>query len=120
MVPDHRVNAGLAVPILRSQGSEAGVSLIAGLDARYVGRQWLRGDEENVTRRLSDYTVADLSLTLTWGDFELRGAVRNLFDRRVYTFGTFAENPTAPGRPVQRWLTPGPPRHMQVSLSTDF
>ena len=120
MVPDHRVNAGLAVPILRSHGTETGVSLMAGLDARYVGRQWLRGDEENAARRLSDYTVADLSLTLSWGDFELRGAVRNLFDRRVYTFGTFAENPTAPGTPVQRWLTPGPPRHVQISLSTDF
>ncbi len=120
MVPDHRVNAGLAVPILRSRTTETGVSLVAGIDARYVGRQWLRGDEENATRRLSDYTVADLSLTLTWGDFELRGAVRNLFDRRVYTFGTFAENPTAPAAPVQRWLTPGPPRHVQVSVSIDF
>ena len=120
MVPDHRVNAGLAVPILRPRGTATGVALLAGLDARYVGRQWLRGDEENATRRLSDYIVADLSLTLTWGDFELRGAVRNLFDRRVFTFGTFAENPTAPGTPVQRWLTPGPPRHVQVSLSTDF
>ena len=120
MVPDHRVNAGLAVPILRSQGTETGVSLMTGLDARYVGRQWLRGDEENATRQLCDYTVADLSLTLSWRDFELRGAVRNLFDRRVYTFGTFAENPTAPGTPVQRWLTPGPPRHVQVSLSADF
>jgi outer membrane receptor protein involved in Fe transport len=96
------------------------VALAAAVDARYIGRQWLRGDEENVTRRLSDYTIADLSLTLNWRDFELRGVVRNLFDRRVYTFGTFAENPTAPGTPVQRWLTPGPPRHVQVSLSTDF
>src|SRR6266513_2614629 len=120
MVPRHRVNAGLAVPILRHQGKETGVALAAAVDARYVGRQWLRGDEENVTRRLSDYTIADLSLTLTWRDFELRGAVRNLFDRRVYTFGTFAENPTAPGSPVQRWLTPAPPRHVQISLSTDF
>src|SRR5881397_2377563 len=120
MVPRHRVNVGLAVPILRHRGNETGLALAAGLDARYVGRQWLRGDEENVTRRLSDYTIADLSLTLTWRDFELRGAVRNLFDRRVYTFGTFAENPTAPGSPVQRWLTPGPPRHVQISLSTDF
>ena len=120
MVPRHRVNAGLAVPILRHRGNETGLALAAGVDARYVGRQWLRGDEENVTRRLSDYTIADLSLTLTWRDFELRGAVRNLFDRRVYTFGTFAENPTAPGSPVQRWLTPAPPRHVQISLSADF
>ena len=120
MVPDHRVNAGLAVPIVRPQGTETGAALMAGVDARYVGRQWLRGDEENVTRRLSDYAVADLSLTLTWRDFELRGAVRNLFDRHAFTFGTFAENATAPGSPVQRWLTPALPRHVQVSLSTDF
>jgi len=120
MVPEHRVNAGLAVPILRPHGTESGVALLAGVDARYVGRQWLRGDEENVTRRLSDYAVADLSLTLSWRDFELRGAVRNLFDRRVFTFGTFAENRTVPGSPVQRWLTPGLPRHVQVSVSRDF
>ena len=119
MVPGHRVNAGLTAPILRPHGTES-VALRAGVDARYVGRQWQRGDEENVTRRLSDYALADLSLTLTWRDFELRGAVRNLFDRRVFTFGTFAENPTAPGTPVQRWLTPGLPRHVQVSLSADF
>jgi len=119
MVPGHRVNAGLTTPILRPHGTES-VALRAGVDARYVGRQWLRGDEENVTRWLSDYALADLSLTLTWRDFELRGAVRNLFDRRVFTFGTFAENPTAPGTPVQRWLTPGLPRHVQVSLSADF
>ncbi len=120
MVPDHRVNAGVAVPMLRPRGSATGVALMAALDARYVGRQWLRGDEDNVTRRLSDYAVADLSLTLTWRDLELRGAVRNLFDRRVFNFGTFAENPTAPGTPVQRWLTPGLPRHVQVSVNADF
>src|SRR5947208_3616762 len=106
MVPGHRVNAGLAVLILRPHLTETGVTLLAGVDARYVGRQWLRGDEANVTRRLSDYAVADLSLTLTWRAVELRGAVRNLFDRRVFTFGTFAENAMAPGSPVQRWLTP--------------
>jgi outer membrane receptor protein involved in Fe transport len=120
LVPRHRVNAGLAIPILRPQGTETRVALMAGLDARYIGRQWLRGDEENVTRQLSDYLVADLSVTLTWRDFELRGAVRNLFDRSVFTFGTFAENATVPGSPVQRWLTPGLPRHVQVSVSSDF
>src|SRR5207245_472456 len=105
MVPDHRVNAGLAVPLLRaSPGTESGLALRAGVDARYVGRQWLRGDEENVTRRLSDYAVADLSLTVAWRDFELRAAVGNVLDRRYVTFGTFAENPTIAGTPVQRWV----------------
>ena len=120
LVPRHRVNAGLAIPIRRPQTTETRVALMAGLDARYVGRQWLRGDEDNVTRQLSDYVVADLSVTLTWRDFELRGAVGNLFDRSVFTFGTFAENATVPGSPVQRWLTPGLPRHVQVSVSGDF
>ena len=120
MVPDHRVSAGIAVPLVTPRPAGSGVSLAGALDARYVGRQWLRGDEANATARLSDYAVADLSLTATWRDFELRGAVGNLFDQRYMNFGTFAENPTAPGTPVQRWLTPGLPRHVQVSLSTDF
>jgi len=120
MVPDHRVNAGLAVRLLSASTPESGPWLTAGLDARYVGPQWLRGDEENATHRLSDYAVADLSLTAGWRDFELRGAVGNVFNRRAFNFGTFAENPTVAGTPVQRWLTPGLPRHVQVSLSADF
>jgi hypothetical protein len=46
--------------------------------------------------------------------------VRNVFDRRYASFGTFAENPLEPGSPVQRFLTPGLPRHVVVSLSADF
>ena len=117
LVPNHRVNAGVAIPVVTAS---RGLSLQAGLDARYVGRQWLRSDEANVTRRLADYAVADASLTVTWREVELRAMVRNLFDRRYFTFGTFAENPTVPGTPVERWLTPGVPRSVQVSLSTDF
>ncbi len=117
LVPDHRVNAGVSIPVIT--GSR-GPSLSAGLDARYVGRQWLRGDEANATRRLADYGVADASVTLTWRELELRAMVRNVLGRRYFTFGTFAENPTVAGTPVQRWLTPGVPRSVQVSLSTDF
>ncbi len=117
LVPRHRVNAGISMPVI---GAAGGPSLVAGLDARYVGRQWLRGDEENATRRLADYAVADASLALTWRDVELRAMVRNALGTRYFSFGTFAENPTVPGTPVQRWLTPGVPRSVQVSLSTDF
>src|SRR6266487_1828758 len=116
LVPNHRVNAGLSVPML----SRGGTGLRATLDARYVGRQWLRGDEENGTRRLSAYAVADASVSITWRDFELRAMVRNVFDHRHVSFGTYAENPTLPGNPVERWVTPGLPRHVQVSVSTDF
>ena len=117
LVPNHRVNAGAALPVFTLS---SGPSLRAALDARYVGRQWLRGDEANATGRLSDYAVADASLTLGWRELELRAMVRNVLDDRYFNFGTFAENPTEPGTPVQRWLTPGVPRSVQVSLSTDF
>ena len=118
MVPGHRVNAGLVIPMLSGTGARP--SLYAALDARYVGRQWLRGDEANATRRLADYAVADASVTVNWRELELRAVVRNVFDRRYVSFGTFAQNPTESGTPVQRWVTPGLPRHLQVSLSADF
>jgi len=120
MVPDSRINAGLAMPLVAPHDARPGFALVAGLDARYVGPQWLRGDEDNATARLAGYAVADLSLTLAWRELELRCTVGNLFARRYYSFGTFAEDPAAPGTPVERWLTPGPPRHVQVSVSTDF
>src|SRR2546429_552407 len=118
MVPSHRVNAGIALPVVRERGARPSVRVA--LDARYVGRQWLRGDEANATRRLADYGVADAGATVTWRSLELRCMVRNVLDRRYENFGTYAENPTRPGNPVERWLTPGLPRHLTVSLSTDF
>jgi len=74
----------------------------------------------DATRRLADYGVADAAATVTWRSLELRCMVRNVLDRRYENFGTYAENPTRPGNPVERWLTPGLPRHLTVSLSTDF
>ena len=118
LVPDSRANAGIQAPVVA--GGTTGRSLRVGVDARYVGRQWLRGDEANTTRRLPDYAAADASLLLEWQRFELRCMVRNVFDRRYASFGTFAANPLAPGSPVQRFLTPGLPRHVQVSVSAEF
>jgi outer membrane receptor protein involved in Fe transport len=116
-VPNHRLNAGGSLPLVsRSDG----LSLRLGLDARYVGRQWLRSDEANTTRRLADYAVADGCLTVSWREFELRAMLRNVLGRRYYSFGTFAANPTVAGAPVQRWLTPGLPRSVQLSLSSVF
>jgi outer membrane receptor protein involved in Fe transport len=120
MVPDHRLNAGVALSLLSRRRAGSAVAAVVGLDARYVGRQWLRGDEANVTARLPDYGVADLSLTLAWRDWELRWAVGNVLDERYASFGTFAQDPTVAGRSVARWLAPGLPRHLQVSVSSDF
>src|SRR5207244_11219742 len=80
LVPDSRANAGIQAPVVA--GGTTGRSLRVGVDARYVGRQWLRGDEANTTRRLPDYAAADASLLLEWQRFELRCMVRNVFDSR--------------------------------------
>jgi iron complex outermembrane recepter protein len=113
MTPVDRINAGLSLPLLK-------VHARLRVDARYVGRQYLRGDEENVTARLPDYTVADASLELDFGRYEVRVMVPNVFNHHYVTFGTFAENPTEPGSPIQRFLTPGQPRRLLASLSADF
>jgi outer membrane receptor for Fe3+-dicitrate len=113
MTPADRMNLGASLPLVKE-------AVRLRVDARYIGRQYLRGDEENVETRLPDYTVADASLQLDFGRYEFRLMVPNVFNHRYVTFGTFAENPTEPGDPVQRFLTPGQPRHLLASLSVDF
>jgi iron complex outermembrane recepter protein len=113
MIPEHRANIGISLPFL-------GERLRARLDARYVGPQYLRGDEENVERRLPDYAVTDASLEATVGPYGIRVAVPNAFDHAYLTFGTFARNPSVAGAPVQRFVTPGMPRHVLVSVSATF
>jgi iron complex outermembrane recepter protein len=113
MVPAHRLNAGASLPLLEG-------ALRLRVDARYIGPQYLRGDEENVEARLPDYAVADASVEANVGRYAVRVMVPNVFDRTYVTFGTFAENPTVAGAPVQRFVTPGEPRHLLVSLSAEF
>ena len=113
MIPAHRANAGISLPLARER-------VRARLDARYVGPQYLRGDEANAERRLPDYTVADAALEASFGRYEVRVAVPNVFHHSHVTFGTFAANPTISGNPVQRFVTPGMPRHLLVSGSAEF
>ncbi len=113
MVPAHRFNAGASLPLLKDV-------VRLRVDGRYIGPQYLRGDEENVEARLPDYTLTDASLEANVGRYSVRVMVPNVLDRRYVTFGTFAANPTVAGAPVQRFLTPGQPRHLLVSISADF
>ena len=113
MVPAHRFNVGASLPLFKDV-------LRLRVDGRYIGPQYLRGDEANVEARLPDYALADASLEANVGRYSVRVMVPNVLDRRYVTFGTFAENPTVAGAPVQRFLTPGQPRHLLVSVSADF
>ena len=96
LVPGHQVKAGGLVRL------PAGVDV--GLDLRFTGRQWLRGDEANETRPLDDYFTAGVRAGLTRGDWELSAVVTNVFDSHAAVFGTFNENRRT--GELERFLTP--------------
>jgi hypothetical protein len=66
---------------------------------------------------LPAYGVVDASFEVNVGRYELRVMVPNVLNASYRTFGTFAANPSEPGSPVQRFLTPGQPRHLLASVS---
>ena len=54
----------------------------------YVGQQVLDGDETNTSaNRMPSYTLADLKLTHTAGDWLLSAGVKNLFNQKYFTYG---------------------------------
>ena len=90
---------------------------------RAVSSQYLRGDEANNLPPLAGYAVSDLRLGVDRERYGLTVDVTNLFDRRYETFGVYASNPRgAVGgplpavAPVERFLTPGYPRALSVSV----
>ncbi len=96
LVPEHQVRAGASV--------RAAEALEAGLDARYTGRQWLRGDEANETRPLDGSLTVDLRLEWEDGPWGASVVVSNALDSTRPVFGTFNEN-RASGE-LERFLTP--------------
>jgi iron complex outermembrane receptor protein len=112
LVPRHRLNAGVEYWVTSW--------LAASLDARYVGTQRLRGDEENVERSLSDHVVFGAGLKAQLKDFSAFLAIDNLLNAQYETFGTFAPNARLAGAPIERFLTPAPPLHVTAGVSYRF
>lgn len=96
LVPDHQVKAGALMQL------PAGLEL--GLDGRFTGHQWLRGDEANETTPLASYFVANARLGYTRAGWSVSGIVTNVFDSKRATFGTFNENRQT--GELERFLTP--------------
>jgi iron complex outermembrane receptor protein len=110
LVPDHQVKMGglLSLP--------AGVQF--GLDARYIGEQWLRGDEANETRPLSGYFVANARIGYSREKWEVSAVVQNLFDSHRPIFGTFNENRQT--ATLERFLTPLNARAFKLVVRRGF
>jgi outer membrane receptor protein involved in Fe transport len=113
LVPDHLVKGGATARI--------GRYFYVGADARYTGKQWLRGDEANVTSRLDDYIVTDARVGVEFDRWEISGVVTNLFQNRYAIFGTFNVNQgNPPGPAVERFLSPGAERMFRLIVRTSL
>jgi outer membrane receptor protein involved in Fe transport len=112
-VPDHVLKGGGTVRI--------GRYLYFGADARYTGKQFLRGDEANVTDPLDDYIVTDARVGVEFDRWEVTGVVTNLFQNRYATFGTFNINQGNPaGVTVERFLSPNSERMFRLIVRTSL
>jgi iron complex outermembrane receptor protein len=113
LVPDHVIKGGATARI--------GRYFYIGADARYTGKQYLRGDEANVTSRLEDYIVTDARVGVELDRWEVSGVVTNLFQNRYAIFGTFNINQGNPAGPtVERFLGPGSERMFRLIVRTSL
>ncbi|CAN5793738.1 hypothetical protein BH24GEM1_BH24GEM1_03180 [soil metagenome] len=113
LVPDHVIKGGATVRI--------GRYFYVGADARYTGKQYLRGDEANVTDQLDDYIVADARVGVEFDRWEVSGVVTNLFQNRYAIFGTFNINQGNPAGPtIERFLSPGSERMFRLIVRTSL
>ncbi len=113
LVPDHLIKGGATARI--------GSHFYLGADARYTGKQWLRGDEANVTDELDDYIVTDARVGVEFDRWEVSGVVTNLFQNRYAIFGTFNVNQGNPAGPtVERFLSPGSERMFRLIVRTSL
>lgn len=106
LVPAHQVKGGALARI------GAGVSL--GFDARWIGQQWLRGDEANQTSPLGAYTVVNARVGYARARWEVAALATNVFDTHAANFGTFNENRRS--GELERFLTPLTGRGVRLTL----
>ncbi len=112
LVPRHRLNAAVeyhVTPWLTLWTSGA-----------LVGSQRLRGDEENVERTLDPYVVINAGARVGWKRFSAFVTVSNLLNEEYETFGTFAPNAKRTGSPIEPFLTPGLPIHVDAGIAYRF
>lgn len=111
LVPEHQIKLGGRAQIDRY--------LSAGADGRYIGKQFLRGDEANVTAQLDGYFVADARVGVEFGRWEISGIVTNVLQNKSAVFGAFNINQGNPDGPtVERFLTPNQRRMFRLVVRT--
>lgn len=112
LVPRHRLDARVDYHVLGW--------LTLWTSAAYVGSQHLRGDEENAERPLRPYVVLSAGARARWRGLTALLTVGNLLDDEYETYGTFAPNAKRPGAPVEPFVTPALPIHVDLGVAYRF
>jgi iron complex outermembrane recepter protein len=96
-----------------------GYELLPGWNVAFAARAssgvYLRGDESNLNPKTRPYAVFDISSSYRVTErVEVFATLRNLFDKKYETFGTFSPTsdvpiPEVPGASNPRSLSPAPP-----------
>jgi outer membrane receptor protein involved in Fe transport len=110
LVPAHQVKAGTLFRL--------GEDMEVALSGRFIGQQWLRGDEANETGPLDAYFIADGRVGYEAGSWEVDLILTNLFDSRAAIFGTFNED-RSKGE-LTRFLTPATARTVKLTVRRNF
>jgi len=111
LVPNHQVKFGGSFRLPKG--------FFIGADGRYIGSQWLRGDEANVEPKLDGYFVADARIGWRGHGWEITAVGNNIFQEKYATFGTFNVNQGA-GDVLERFLTPGFRRVVRLIVRRSF
>jgi outer membrane receptor protein involved in Fe transport len=96
LVPENQVKGGFAARLPRG--------FRVGIDARWVGSQFLRGDEGNEEKQLDPYFVLGARAGYSYHSWDISTVVTNVLDNHDPVFGTFNAN-EGTGQ-LERFLTP--------------
>jgi iron complex outermembrane receptor protein len=96
LVPSNQVKGGLSARL--PHGFRAGV------DARWIGSQYLRGDEGNEEEQLDPYFVLGARAGYSYQAWDFSAVVTNVLNNHDPIFGTF--NANAQTGVLERFLTP--------------
>jgi len=122
---ENEVQPGDELPLVPAHQFKLGGSFrlpsgfFAGADGRYIGTQWLRGDEANEESKLDGYFVADARLGWRGAGWEVVAVGNNIFQNTYASFGTFNVNQGA-GDVLERFLTPGHRRVVRLVIRRNF
>jgi outer membrane receptor protein involved in Fe transport len=110
LVPENQVKGGFAARL--PKGFRLGV------DARWVGSQFLRGDEGNEEHQLDPYFVLGARAGFSYRNWDVSTVVTNLLNNHDPVFGTF--NANAGTGQLERFLTPLSARSFSFIVRRSF